>query len=84
MRETKECRPSLLRKPMLIWTQRQGLSLQVQLLPTSVQKFATLVSSTWCTETKHFFAPRAARTLEWHLVSEKNSKTSRPDQSEIA
>ncbi|NP_001149311.2 Probable protein ABIL1 [Zea mays] len=26
----------------------------------------------------------SARTLEWHLVSEKNSKTSRPDQSEIA
>ncbi|EES03303.1 hypothetical protein BDA96_03G243900 [Sorghum bicolor] len=26
----------------------------------------------------------SARTLQWHLVSEKNSKTSRPDQSEIA
>ncbi|KAJ1284381.1 hypothetical protein BS78_03G199600 [Paspalum vaginatum] len=26
----------------------------------------------------------SAKTLQWHLVSEKNSKTSRPDQSEFA
>jgi len=26
----------------------------------------------------------SAKTLQWHLVSEKNSKTNRPDQSEFA
>jgi hypothetical protein len=53
MREIKECRPFLIRKPMLILTQRHGLTLQVQLLP-SVQTFAILVLSTWCPETKYF------------------------------
>jgi hypothetical protein len=66
---------------MLILTQRQDLILQVQLL-ASVQTFQILTLRASCTETKRFLP--SAKTLQWHLVSEKNSKTDSSDQSEFA